>query len=808
MAEIRVNVTASKSQRVNVSSSNIATEITATPDTSQYYSNLAKNWAIAENIVDGKDYSSKHYAKEAQQASELANTYKQATEQAYISFSEQASNAEIELTSIKDASVQEINTAVTDGKTEINNTKDLAIDAVNNTKTTILQDIEFVADGEKEEIRDLANDIKEGAEDIINRVGLNMFDTVVKDHVLTYEESRGLALQGTYVYKDAIAGSRYGYPDFYNKVLEEYNQATTTETVNGVTVKVHSNGHKFYDIANKTSIDEFFNSMGSAWFYGVDTTNECIFLPRNNFFEQATDDSSEVGLSVEAGLPNITATFMDGGNKGANMSGAVTANSATTIGHDGGADTTYRSYVANFNASRSNSIYGKSDTVQPNAVKKLLYICVGNTVSNTSWVDVVTQVEGGVKDLEDKKNACLDEIATLGDSYDNLTHRNITNCLLEVPQRIKLELADGVLTLKAGSEVIIPNGFEADGTTLKFDYVTVDSDLSWPASTTEGTRLAFKSGNYIVGYVSTYCYSGNTAKMNSTSAVTYGRFYNTETNKMYRGDGTNWIETVDSLPVCLFTNDSTATVTSIDQIFNGMGYIGSTIWVDKGVKGLIPNGRNEDGSLNSIEVVTNRLRLQTNPFGAADSGSATFHIIISNTSIALGVAFRYIESVSEPTTTYTTWYNPNTNLIKYTGATAKAWESRTMTPVFYAHYNFDSSTKVNTFTSLIPKQPFRAVDYNDKAEIVSWGMPDYNKATSITISSSNVVVPYRGVLLYPYALTNSAPDIYINNIRVGSFGGTNTSGGAIYFPVEAGDLVRTSVTYNFQFVIAPFKGGK
>ena len=78
-----------------------------------------------------------------------------------------------------------------------------------------------------------------------------LFDTKLTDKVLSYEESQGWALQGTYVYKEALAGSRYGYPDFYNKCLEEYNEATNTETVNGVTVKVHSNGHKYYNISNK-----------------------------------------------------------------------------------------------------------------------------------------------------------------------------------------------------------------------------------------------------------------------------------------------------------------------------------------------------------------------------------------------------------------------------------------------------------------------------------------------------------------------------------------------------------------------------
>lgn len=55
--------------------------------------------------------------------------------------------------------------------------------------------------------------------------GIAIFDTIIKDHILTYEESKGLALEGTYVYKDAVAGIRYGYPDFYEKCIEEFNNS-------------------------------------------------------------------------------------------------------------------------------------------------------------------------------------------------------------------------------------------------------------------------------------------------------------------------------------------------------------------------------------------------------------------------------------------------------------------------------------------------------------------------------------------------------------------------------------------------------
>lgn len=364
--------------------------------------------------------------------------------------------------------------------------------------------------------------------------GLQMFDTILKDHVLTYEESKGLALQGTYVYKEAIAGSRYGYPDFYNKCLEEYQNAsdadwvqpvlssngvlggatfavsasassdgfspyqafdnnTSTDWVsldnnedliiynpapikitqvniinrnhatyvrpissgvvygsndnsdwqeltsftNTVTAQLgewsinlssnnnsykyykfsfvgdgsfcavndikliatgggivrNSNGHIFYDISLKDQIDQIYANTGTAWMYGIDTENERIFLPRNNYFDQATGDVSEVGQGIGAGLPNITGGFTstvlspnpDTSAYGAFVGTTTTGASPTGGGGSGSIDT--------FDASRSSSIYGNSDTVQPNAVKKLLYICVGNTESKsviTEVVDVTT----------------------------------------------------------------------------------------------------------------------------------------------------------------------------------------------------------------------------------------------------------------------------------------------------------------------------------------------------------------------------------------------------------------------------------
>ena len=234
--------------------------------------------------------------------------------------------------------------------------------------------------------------------------GFNLFDTKISDHILDGEEAIGWMLQGSYV-NGAV------YPDFYAKCIEEYNEATETETVNEVTVKVNTNGHKFFDIADKASIDAFYNTIGSAWFYGIDTENERIFLPRNNWFEQATTDVSEVGNFVEAGLPNIT------GAASSWTTSALSDNSAL-YAYDGNGRYIGGGMSANglaFDASRSNSIYGKSDTVQPNAVKKLLYICVGNTIVNEDQIDVSKVLSEAVL------RSSLVEAQTVIETYKNGT---------------------------------------------------------------------------------------------------------------------------------------------------------------------------------------------------------------------------------------------------------------------------------------------------------------------------------------------------------------------------------------------------
>ena len=88
--------------------------------------------------------------------------------------------------------------------------------------------------------------------------GFSLFDIVQKDHVLSFEESKGLAMLGSYVYKNGVAGSRYGYADFYNKCLDEYKNSTEAK------VYKSSNIIKYNNVVNRKGVLSGFTARDYA----------------------------------------------------------------------------------------------------------------------------------------------------------------------------------------------------------------------------------------------------------------------------------------------------------------------------------------------------------------------------------------------------------------------------------------------------------------------------------------------------------------------------------------------------------------
>ena len=343
-------------------------------------------------------------------------------------------------------------------------------------------------------------------------------------------------------------------------------------------------------------------------------------------------------------------------------------------------------------------------------------------------------------------NTSLDNLSATGEKHF-LNKSQITNCLLEVPQRIKLELNDGVLTLKAGSQVIIPNGFEADGTTPKFDYVDIESDIAINSVSADSEcTLYYNQTEDGLSFYYTYANSSGT-----TPPMGDGTFYNTANNIINRYTNGSVVNQL-SLPLATIT-DGTSTITSIDQVFNGIGYIGSTVWVDKGVKGLIPNGRNADGSLKNIEFETSRVLTHTNTY---DLNSV--HWVICN-----GSKIEEWDSVS--------WigYNEEKNIIYNKNGSASSKDGNQITYSVIAYMNHDGTERIASFQ---PKQPFRAVDWSEvdgkvsKSGDTMSGRLHFNESPVVHdfISNTNCYVQRTNRIL-----SNADPvdsNIYVSGISI------------------------------------------
>lgn len=83
-------------------------------------------------------------------------------------------------------------------------------------------------------------------------------------------------------------------------------------------------------------------------------------------FLQMINDNQTIGQNIEAGLPNITGNFSAYNNAGIDTAnGSFYLSNAQHINYAGRSERD--TYLCNFDAFRSSSIYGKSNTVQPPA---------------------------------------------------------------------------------------------------------------------------------------------------------------------------------------------------------------------------------------------------------------------------------------------------------------------------------------------------------------------------------------------------------------------------------------------------------
>lgn len=210
-----------------------------------------------------------------------------------------------------------------------------------------------------------------------------------------------------------------------------------------------------------------------------------------------------------------------------------------------------------------------------------------------------------------------------------------TNGITYIPQDIKFEIVDGTTpTLYAGSEVWVPYGTAAPelsiGDTLNSGIITA---ISW-----DGSALFYKvrydtdlniditDDPAVADFVTSigtnhrfYWYNTNVTYSQDTAPSgfrgRYALWYDTAENvvKCTSDSGATWNRLI-SLPIGIFTMAGTGATKTLKYVFNGVGYIGTTVFAVPGVKGLMADGLNEDGSYKSIERTFDRFVMRTMPF--------------------------------------------------------------------------------------------------------------------------------------------------------------------------------------------------
>ena len=234
---------------------------------------------------------------------------------------------------------------------------------------------------------------------------------------------------------------------------------------------------------------------------------------------------------------------------------------------------------------------------------------------------------------------------------------------------------------------------------------------------------------------------------------------------------------------------------------NGVAtYSGSTITVKSGIKVLIPFGKNEDGTLNNIEYTTDE-RVYTEQTSRSENTVITIAI---NNNGRINAYTNYFSQEENPNTPYTCWYKPSENNF-YTSDGESNFSLARIVPI--ADYT-SSNLQIKTLT---PKQPFRAVDWNDyntlnnnalldsdKSTISGWGMPS-NKSINLTLGASGTkyTAPANGWYVVDKQTTGTQYLYCINNSKGYGVEHQSPYSGApiiILMPVLKGDVIQ--IGYN------------
>lgn len=370
MAEIRVNVSSVGSKGTAQATNNAA----------QYWAEKAREWAISENPVSMEDNSSKYYAGKAKEYAQSAQQYKNDTQEIadtaesniddltsdfsslYTEKSEalqsEYSNYSSSLEAAKTSAITSIQTTGTEVNTSITTASTSALSDITTAKNTAVEDIQDEADTQISNIQSTGFYMRDGRLYYVDSEGQEQ----------EFKSGEGLPLLSIRpaLYVDESLGLDYylnGQLLTVNSNLQgAVNELKKLKAIRPSLFRTEEEWQAEKEASDHGQVGKFvFN-------YAEDEeTVESVRLPAV-VNVQGLLDLQNLGMTVEAGLPNIEGMVYYGHGYLANATGAFYRGNAGTLQRvaSGGAETDYNLL---FDASRSNPIYGATDAVQEEAIQ-------------------------------------------------------------------------------------------------------------------------------------------------------------------------------------------------------------------------------------------------------------------------------------------------------------------------------------------------------------------------------------------------------------------------------------------------------
>ena len=202
------------------------------------------------------------------------------------------------------------------------------------------------------------------------------------------------------------------------------------------------------------------------------------------------------------------------------------------------------------------------------------------------------------------------QIKDISNTFDTHTG-TISNCILEIPQNIKLELTNNIITLKAGS--IVTN----TGSTYSTLTTTQDTTLSPVVGNLDyNWYYLFNYGNINLQLIRQAGVNSG-ATLPESSESNNDLFYNTTDKIIYqwKTNTNTWNGTSYRYPIAIVRRKSSTEIefakdsNGNDIIFNGACFIGHHAICYPNIKGLLSNELDESGNLKSIKRINNALRI-------------------------------------------------------------------------------------------------------------------------------------------------------------------------------------------------------